>query len=274
VRPKPNILMRTLWALAAVSLFAASGCVQNPPQTTITVSNPPAPASYPLDQPKPLPDQSAENAPQPSYGDPPIVEQPPPEQAWFVNTYNQVGRPRLAVFVNRTLQGDPIAYQAGGAVYLQPGQYDEADLAALDYSEIESLLADWFAARGQVTLVSPDFIRGKLTQSQIKDLQSGRTQALSDLSQATGADVLIQVQAHPARREGQLVILLIGEAVNIRDSESIAHASLDMPAPISRIELNNYTRFLTRKLMQGMVNTWTGAAPPNPSATPAPATQP
>ncbi len=266
----PNQSISTLWALSSFCLLVIAGCVQNPPQTNITVANPPAPASYPLDHSKPLPDQSAENEPQPTYGDPPIVDQPPPEQAWFVNAYNQVGRPRLAVFVNRTLQGYVISYPTGGT-YLAPGEYQDSDLAARDYSEIDSSLSDCFAARVQVTLVSPEFIRTHLTQGQIQNLQAGHSQSLNDVSQATGADVLIQVQARPARRDGQLVVALIGEAINIRGGESIAHASVEMPAPLSRIELNNYTRFLTRKLMQDMVNTWTNSPPPGQSA---PATQP
>ncbi len=38
-------------------------------------------------------------------GDPPLMDAPPPEAGPFVQAYNAVGRPRIAVFVNRTLEG-------------------------------------------------------------------------------------------------------------------------------------------------------------------------
>ena len=45
------------------------------------------------------------------YADDPLVVQPPPEQRAFVDAYNRVGRPRITVFINRTMQGDIIPVQ-------------------------------------------------------------------------------------------------------------------------------------------------------------------
>src|SRR5947209_15524617 len=55
---------------------------------------------------KPLPDQNRRELPAPLYNDPPLLGQRPPEASAFVNAYRQVGRPRIVVFVNRTLAGE------------------------------------------------------------------------------------------------------------------------------------------------------------------------
>src|SRR5690606_33970705 len=39
------------------------------------------------------------------YDDVPIMNERPPEQQAFVRAYNEVGRPRITLFVNRTLEG-------------------------------------------------------------------------------------------------------------------------------------------------------------------------
>src|SRR5690606_10223713 len=39
------------------------------------------------------------------FDDVPIISQRPPEQRAFVDAYNAVGRPRITLFVNRTLEG-------------------------------------------------------------------------------------------------------------------------------------------------------------------------
>jgi hypothetical protein len=111
-------------------------------------------------------------------------------------------------------------------------------------------------------------------------VQAGKAAGLDAIVGAAQPDVLIQIQAHPTRRQDQLVVLLVAEATNIRGGESLAQASVEMPTPVDRIELNNYTRFLARKLMHEMGDTWAAApAPPpaspaTPSAPAAPATRP
>jgi hypothetical protein len=302
-----------------------------PPPQNIAVQNavPSTPTQpvvvYPSDIPKPLPDPSAQEPPPPAFDDPPLVDQRLPEEAWFVSTYNRVGRPRIAVFVNRTLDGQivgeentptytsetvrtattgvdvqssqgsgsgsyyysqnqqssgqfksngPGEYHETTSVYLQPGQYDDAALRSLDYVEMESLITDWMRAEGQVTLISPGFVRGHLSNDQINDLQNGKASALDELVKATGADVFVQIEARPVKRGDQLMVLLVAEAINVRGGEILAQASVEMPTPVDRYALNNYTRFLARKLMHEMANTWTAAPVPAPAGAPAPQTPP
>ena len=150
----------------------------------------------------------------------------------------------------------PPEYHETTTTWLHPGQYDEAELQTLDYAEMESLMTDWLHCNGQVTIIAPDALRSRLSEQQVKDLQAGKPAGAADVGQVTQADILVQLQAHPTRRQGQLAILLIAEAVNVRGGESIAHASVEMPMPIDRYKMNNYTRFLARKLMHEMVGSW------------------
>jgi hypothetical protein len=147
-------------------------------------------------------------------------------------------------------------------VYLHPGQYDEVQAKSLDYEAIENIMTDWIACQGQVTVISPTLARQRLTDEQVRELQSGRPQMLSEIAQQLGADVLIQVQAHPTRQTEQgLEVRLVAEAMNTKGGQSLARATVDMDPPLTKTQINKYTRFLARKLMQDMTGTW-GAPPP------------
>src|SRR2546423_12152513 len=59
------------------------------------------------DESKPLPDHArGSQVDAPPFDDVPLVNQSVPEQRAFVDAYNGVGRPRILVFVNRTLEGE------------------------------------------------------------------------------------------------------------------------------------------------------------------------
>ena len=244
-----------------------------------------------------------------------------------MSRYEQVGRPRILIFVNRTLEGQivpvnpdgPIASvehkaQSSGAVtvdsshhtgsydfwydshregsshfqstgpanfsettsvYLHPGEYDEAAAKSLDYEALENVLTDWLSAGGKVGIVSPTMARQRLTEEQVKDLQSNRPRMLGEVARQLDADILIQVQAHPTRQTQEgLEIRLIAEAINVRGGESIARALVDVPPPLDKPKINKYTRFLSRKLMDGMIGSWESFAGTSGKRPPAPATQP
>ena len=112
----------------------------------------------------------------------------PPEQRAFVNAYNRVGRPRIAVFVNRTLQGEIVPVNQEGDV-----------ITAFDYETVENVLTDWLASNGQVTIMSPVTARQRLTPEQIRGLESEQRRAITDLPQQLGVDVLVLAQARPTQ---------------------------------------------------------------------------
>jgi hypothetical protein len=256
-------------------------------------SNGDVPRGY--DRPKPLPDQRGMDdrdlLPEPPFEDPPLVSQKTPEQSRFEAAYRVVGRPRIAVFVNRSLEGEvmpanneePAArapraedrryddrYEARPEkpTYLRPGQYDEADARALDYQAIENILTDFLACQGTVEIMSPTMARQRLTDEQVKDLQSGRPRALREIAQQLDTDVLIQVSAHPTRQTPNgLEFRLVGEAVNIKGGQQVGRAVVDIPPPLEKTTLNRYTRYVARKLMMDLTQSWTAVEPGRGGAT-------
>jgi hypothetical protein len=197
----------------------------------------------PLPPPRDLPPDDG----RPPFDDVPLVSQRPPEQRAFLDAYRHVGSPRITLFVNRT---------------------PDANITPV-YGAVESIMTDWLAANGQVTLISPTVARQRLTDQQVKELQDGRSTAPGAVAQQLGADVLIQVRADPTRQtqDGQEV-RLIAEAVNTRGGQSIGRAVVDVPPPLEKTTINRYTRYLARKLMADMTDSWMAPPPPPPAAAP------
>ena len=186
-------------------------------------------------KPLPAPPERETALPRP-YDDAPLVGQRPPEQREFLEAYDRVGRPRFMVTASKSDVG-------------------EVDLAA-----VESLLSDWLSAGGRVTLLSPSVAPAPATNS---------------ASPQADADILVRSQIN-ARDAGQdhREARIITEAFNTRGGESIARAVVDVAMPLEKARLNEATRFIARKLMDEMTESWnrladaprTTAAPPPPQA--------
>lgn len=226
----------------------AAGCQQTPPAVVaLPRETPPAPINKPL----PPVEGDVGSIPAPGFGDPAVVEQKLPEEAWFVSAYDAVGRPRIALYVNRNPRdnGQP-----------QAGQYDDSVIKELDYSELEETLIDWISCDGKVTVVAPAISGHALSEDQQRQLSSGNASA-GDLARQLQADILIQVQVHPVRRPEGVRAAVVAQAVNVKGNESIARAEVEIPSPMDNETINAYTRFLARKLMHEMVGTWTHFKP-------------
>lgn len=244
--------------------------------------------------------------------DPPLITQAPPEQPQFLEAYERVGRPRIVVFVNRTIDGNIIGtaeperiggisvtaqtrgpgddfdgdYSASAEVFLPPGKYDEVQAKAIDYEAMELVIGDLLAANGRVLLISPIMARTKLTDGQIKQIQSGEPTALRLLAETLDTDVLIQVQARPTQQsQNGLGVRVLAEAIDVANGDSLARAFVDIPPPLTKTTLQKYSRYLSRKLMHNLAGAWryapgnnsipdeaprTSNAPPvqNPTASP------
>lgn len=288
----------TKWLIAG--LLVSLGCQDKTPPPERVQAPPPEMRNYPprMTEPiKPLPPQDPNiGLPPAPFDDQPLLNQPVPEAPAFVDAYNKVGRPRITVFMNRTLEGkiipvnpiDPVVSvdaqrtrngrtdSKSVDVYLPPGQYDEAWAKSLDYEAMENTLTDWIGCNGQVTLVAPMMARQKLTDQQVKDLKDGRPQVLRELAQQLDVDILVHIQARPTEqsRDG-LKVRIVAEAINTKGGESIARAFVDSPLPLEKQMINRYTRFMARKLMDGMIGNWVST--PAPGSVPtnmAPTTQP
>lgn len=206
---------------------------------------------------KPLPDQSRNDVPPPPFQDAPLVSQEAPETSQFVSAYNKVGNPRILVWV---------IHEAGTA-------YDEAAARSIDYSAMQTILTDWISSGGRVAVISSEAARQSLTPQQAGNLDAGQNVNGKELSDRIRADVLVLVRAQPTRQSGGgPAVRLVADASNLAGGESIGRAVVDVPPPLDKPQLNTYTRFLARKLMQDMTGSWTrfgsggagGAQPNNP----------
>lgn len=229
----------TALIMVLVGLSTQSGCRETPPPPRV-----PVPQQYDrqtsrmdADEIKPLPPSSYPNpGDYPPFGDPPLVSQRPPEQRAFVESYRQAGSPRVVLFV---------------------AAQEDADVAAIDFNAIEAIMTDWLASNGQVTLVAPTIARRRLSDPQTRD----------NLSKQLGADVAIYVQAGSSRQtiDGKDV-RIVAQAINTRGGEQIGRAVVDVPPPLDKVQINDYTRYLARKLMDDMTATWSAAPRSTPTA--------
>lgn len=274
-----------------IAMALVTGCRDTnppPPRVPIPAQSQRQDRAAVSDPVKPLP-PPPEPEFHPPFDDAPLVSQRPPEQPAFLDAYRRVGSPPIMLFVNRTLEGkivpvnpdDPIARaeivrQRGrrdpdttsATVYLHPGQYDEVSAKALDYEAIENIMTDWLACSGQTTVISPMMARKQLGDEQLKTLQEGRPSVLGEVATRTGAEVLIQVQAHPTRQSPNgLEVRIVAEAIQLGrngrgDGQSIGRAVVDVPPPLEKPTINRCTRWLARKLMDDITQSW--LAPPAP----------
>lgn len=262
--------------LKTIGLFALGatifvGCQSTPPPPRIAIpadtrGNPNVTYDHDLVKPMPRPAPISTAPPQEA----PVTMPPTPEQDAFLAAYERVGRPRVAVFLNRTLEGKIIQIAQtttdrsnGQEVYLPASEYDEVQAKSIDYGAMETILTDWLAAGGQVTLISPGMARQRLTDEQLKDLQSGRPQMLSELAEQLSADVLVQVQVRPTKQTAQgLQVRVVAEAVNTRGGQSVGRGVVDVMPPLETRQMAAATRFLARKLMNDMTGTWNTSPPP------------
>ncbi|GIW76765.1 MAG: hypothetical protein KatS3mg104_1828 [Phycisphaerae bacterium] len=209
--------------------------------------------------PKPLPTPDESRDYRPMFQDTPLVTQVPPEQPEFVSAYQSVGRPRIALFVNRTYGGEasvpPTTPPEQARQQVGPGAVELPPPARIDYDAMENILTDWFAAGGKVTLVS-----AKLSESQIRATAKGDYEPLKELSDKQKVDVLIFVRASETRQSPQgVAVRLVAEAVNTAGGESIGRVVVDSPPFLEKRVINEYTRFMARKLMKDMTDTWQNA---------------
>lgn len=254
--------MRCLIAAGLVAVAGAGGCVdRTPPPPDAPVPQTRGNAFRDTDPVKPdaRPGEDeqayAGGLPPPPFTDEPLVVQDTPEMRAFVEAYNAVGRPRIVVFVNRTLDGAVIpadhsetAFSDGPRrnggertveardrlntddryrndyadpfenrdLYLQPGQYDPAVANEIDYQAVEAILTDWLAVGGRTEIISPLVARQRLSDRQVQDLQNGRPQVMADVARDLDADVLVHVTARPTRQTRRgLELRLVAEAINI-----------------------------------------------------------
>jgi hypothetical protein len=230
----PFAVKRAIHTFLLIAVVLALGCQPAPPPPRVPVPADDRGADrYERDEMRPLPPPNSydDAAVAPPFDDVPLLAQRPPEQRAFVETWRDVGSPRIAVAV--------------------VGQQGDAAAADIDYQAIETIMSDWLACSGQVSLMAPSLAMRRLSESEERT-------ALAQL----GADVAVSVRAAstPSSRDGKS-LRLVAQAVNTRGGDSIGRAVVDVPPPLEKAQINDYTRFLARKLMDDMTQTWRAVPP-------------
>jgi hypothetical protein len=242
-----------LLVIGLLSAGVAVGCRNTPPPRV------PVPSSsggnpyttYDHDPVKPLPPSATqalretqetqalrESARPAGGGAPPaMVEIAPPGlpvvSAAYLDAYDRVGRPRILVTVVR-------------------GDHPERALVPGDYDLLERIIRDVISGGGQVAVVPANFVRDRLSASQVADLQSGESKSLKEIGAVLRADVLVEVKIGAAGDQTQLT----ATAKNTRDAQPIASAAATIPSLSPRRQIDFAGRLLGERTVDALADTW------------------
>lgn len=183
----------------------------------------------------------------------------------YVAAYQNRRSPRMMVFVNRTLQGDAVP-KAELDTMISEGRVinvtrqDEIAASRSDYEMIELSIIDYLDAGGRVTIKDSDMVRAKMDREKVLRIENGDPAAIRLLNTELQTDVLIQVKATPTRHAQwpQGAVRLLAKAMSTTDGRILATAFVDMPLPMSKTNINVFTRYLSEKMMAKMTAVWAG----------------
>jgi hypothetical protein len=180
------------------------------------------------------------------------------------NTSSQTAGQGTASVQNKNTQsggsfasGGPTEYTKTTSVKQAAPKNDEIGAAPEDYELIEASLVKYFDDSGRVHVQDADAARGKLDRAQILRVENGDPQAARLLSTELKQDVLIRVTAKPTRHSQYgPAVRLIAKAVSTADARNLGTAFVDMPLPMTKTNINVFTRYLSESLMDEMIKKW------------------
>ena len=282
-------------ALALLSLTVLATCEEAPPPRTAIPAPDDQKAYEPVPMPKPLPpDPSMQPQPvQNTVGPAPSIRNEDP----FLKAYDNRRSPRLMVWVNRTIQGDPLpkdgleellriekntnisgavsttdfnktittsgptAIQHTTSVKMPADKTDSIGAAPEDYQMIEASIVKYFDNSGKVQIKDSDAARAKLSREQVLRIENSDPAAARLLSSELQQDVLIKVTAVPTNHsQWGKAVRLIAKATSTTDARILGSEFVDMPLPMTKPNINVFTRYLAEELMGDMAKKW--LAPP------------
>jgi hypothetical protein len=184
----------------------------------------------------------------------------------FVRAYTTRRSPRMMIFVNRTILGDPLSAEGFERLVRQGDQIAPGGIVgAADYQMIEAALVQYFDNSGRVRVQDSDAARSKLTREQVLRIENGDPAANRLLASELQAEVLVQVTARPTTQASVGgAIRLVAKAVGTTDARNLGTAFVDMQLPMSKTNINLYTRYLAEELMGQMATKWSLPAEYNP----------
>lgn len=252
------------FALSALALLGICtlGACQDQPVGRVAVPPPDAPQAYaPVPMPKPLPPEGyipGQPLPQPGQPLPPGPGGAAPDTSIqnedaFLKAYDNRRSPRIMVWVNRTLQGDPANAPAD--------KLDSIGATPEDFGMIEASVVKYFDNSGKVQIRDSDAARSKLNRETMLRIENGDAAAVRLLSTELQQDVLIRISAVPTRHsQWGNAVRLIAKATSTTDARILGNEFVDMPLPMSKTNINVFTRYLSEELMGDMAKKW--LAPP------------
>jgi hypothetical protein len=277
--------MKKFLASAVLMTTAVSfAACQNEPLQRTEAPLPDDQGAYrPMPMQKPLPPEGyipGQPMPDPNQPQPPMQSGIRNEEA-FLQAYANKRSPRIMVFVNRTIVGDPlpkdglqeiartdVTHKTAGpggntaaaksvSVKKAVEAYDSIGASADDYEMIEASLVKYFNDSGRVQIQDSDAARAKMDRAQVLRLENGDPAAARLLGVELKQDILIRVTAKPTRHSsGGPAVRLIAKAVGTADARNLGTAMVDMPLPMSKTNINVFTRYIAEGLMGDMAKKW------------------
>ncbi len=161
--------------------------------------------------------------------------------------------------------GGPAEYTKTTSVKVAPDKYDAIGATPQDYDLIEASVVKYFDNSGKVMIRDSEAARGKLDREKILRIENGDPAASRLLSTELQQDVLIRITAKPTHHaQYGDAVRLIAKATSTTDARILGTAFVDMPLPLSKTNVNIFTRYLSEELMGEMAKKWLAPAEYDP----------
>ena len=150
--------------------------------------------------------------------------------------------------------GGPAQYSASTSVMTAP---DTFGLTGADYQAVEMSITQYFNNSGKVDVRDSEAARAKLDREQVLRIENGDSAANRLLATEHLADVIVHITASPTTQSAYgRAVRLNAKAVGTTDGRLLGVCSLDLPLPLTRPIINDFTRHMTEELMKQMAIKW------------------
>ncbi len=156
----------------------------------------------------------------------------------------------------------PAEYSRTTSVKVAPDKLDENGARREDYDMIELSLVDYMDAGGKVNVLDSEAARAKLDREKILRIENSDPAAIRLLNTELQTDILIQVKASPTKQSqwGDKAVRLNAKAVSVTDGRYMGAVFVDMPLPMTKTNINVFTRYLAGKMMDQLTKKWASGA--------------
>lgn len=158
--------------------------------------------------------------------------------------------------------GGPAEYTKTSSIKVAPNKLDEIGATRDDYDMIELSMVDYMDANGKVYVKDSEAARAKLDREKILRIENSDPAAIRLLNTELQTDILIQIKATPTKQSqwGDKAVRLNAKATSVTDGRYLGAAFVDMPLPMTKTNINVFTRYLAGKMMEQMTTKWASGA--------------